>query len=116
MAKKIIKDTEEVIMATNRLLRDVAKFVERNVVKVDVKIKEGPLLKRSRREVARGLRNLATLVENPRKKIVWVDVKKKAKKAVRKVKKKARVVKRKAAPKKAKRRVAKKAKRNTRKR
>ncbi len=76
MGEKIIKDAAEAIKACDKLLKDITSFVEKNIVKIDVKIKEGPLLKQARREVAKGLRNLATLVEDPTKKITWVDIKK----------------------------------------
>ncbi len=80
MSKEIIKDTEDVVKATQKLLLDINKFVEKNIIKVDVKVKEGPLLKMARKEVAKGLRNIADVVEDPNKKIKWVNLKKKPKK------------------------------------
>ncbi|MBD3312281.1 hypothetical protein GF352_02375 [archaeon] len=76
MTKKIIKDAKEAAVATDKLLRDIMTFVDRNIVKVDVKIKEGPLLKKSRKMLAEGLRKIAKRVEDPTAEIKWVDIKK----------------------------------------
>lgn len=74
--RKVVNDVAEVIGTANELMRDVTKFVQENIVKVDVKFTEGPMIKEGRKVVADGLRNLAKLVENPGQEIKWVDVKK----------------------------------------
>ena len=78
--EKVIKDAADAIVTANELLKDVTKFVEANIVKVDVKVTEGPMLKEGRKLVAEGLRNLAQLVEDPSKPIKWIDIKKPVKK------------------------------------
>lgn len=84
MSKKIIKDVKEAAKATDRLLKDVMQFVDEQIVKVDVKIEEGPLLKKSRKMMADGLRKLAKRVEDPTAEIKWVDIKKKPEKPKKK--------------------------------
>lgn len=74
--KNVVKEVADVVVTANELMKGVTKFVEENIVKVDVRVTEGPVLKEGRKLVAEGLRNLAKLVEDPTQKITWVDIKK----------------------------------------
>lgn len=76
MAQKIVKEVTDVIVTANELVSDISKFVEENIIKIDVKITQGPMLIEARKIVAEGLRNMAKLVEDPTQKIKWVDIKK----------------------------------------
>jgi len=76
MAQKIVKDVTDVVVTANELVSDISKFIEENIIKIDVKITEGPMLIEARKIVAEGLRNMAKLVEDPTQKIKWVDIKK----------------------------------------
>lgn len=77
MGKELVSDAEEVMKAAQKLLVDVSKFIEENIIKI--KIEEGPLLKVARKEVAKGLRNIADVVEDPSKKVTWIDIEKEKK-------------------------------------
>jgi hypothetical protein len=74
--KKIIKSAADVAVASEKLLKDVMEFVEKEIIKIDVRVHEGPLLKQSRTIVAQGLRNLAKAIEKPGSEIKWIDIKK----------------------------------------
>ena len=76
MAQKIVKDVTDVVVTANELVSDISKFIEENIIKIDVKITEGPMLIEARKIVADGLRNMAKLVEDPTQPIKWVDIKK----------------------------------------
>ncbi len=80
MVKEMINDAAEVMAAAQKLMADVTAFIEKNIIKVDVKVTEGPLLKEARKVVAQGLRNVAKMVEDPSAEIKWVDIKKDKKK------------------------------------
>ena len=70
------EDLSGVISAAEQLLKEVLLFVEKNIVKVDVKVKEGPMMKKARKFVSKGLKNIAKLIEDPSQSITWLDVKK----------------------------------------
>ncbi|MFA5406458.1 MAG: hypothetical protein WC307_03835 [Candidatus Nanoarchaeia archaeon] len=76
MVKKVVNDAAEAMIAAQKLMDDITKFVEKNIVKVDVKVTEGPMLKEARKMVAQGLKNVAKMVEDPSAEIKWVDIKK----------------------------------------
>ncbi|HLE06128.1 MAG TPA: hypothetical protein VI790_02150 [Candidatus Nanoarchaeia archaeon] len=76
MAQKIVKDVTDVVVTANELVSDISKFIEENIIKIDVKITEGPMLIEARKIIADGLRNMAKLVEDPTQPIKWVDIKK----------------------------------------
>jgi len=77
MNDKAISNAAEAAIAAEEFLTEVAEFVEKNIVKVEVKVTEGPMLKEARKIVAEGLVKIAQLIEDPSQEIKWIDIKKK---------------------------------------
>ena len=77
MNDKAISDAAKAAIAAEEFLTELAEFVEKNIVKVEVKVTEGPMLKEARKIVAEGLVKIAQLIEDPSQEIKWVDIKKK---------------------------------------
>lgn len=69
--------SDDVILAAEEFLEELVAFVQENIVKVEVKVTEGPMLKQARKIIAEGLVKLAKVIEDPSQEIKLIDIRKK---------------------------------------